>query len=342
MSPIAIVRAVHFAATLLVAGAFAFRLLMVREADGGRVAEPVRADIGRWLHGAAGSSVTVALLSWFAWLALVAATMNGGSLAQALAPQVLWTVITQTTFGHVWTLRFLLAAFIALQLFWRRGRTVTEVLEIDGGAAAALLLVSLAWAGHAVGTEGALRPWHLAADALHLLAAGLWLGALVPLFVVLGRARTRATPAWHTFATSATRRFSSIGMVAATALLASGAASAWLLVGSVAALTATVYGLLVSAKAMLFVLILLVAAVNRFSLTPALQSQVESRSAGALRALWRNVILELVMGAAILLIVGEVGTLPPAAHQHGGDTMQMHMHLSHPGADDDEHSAASH
>ena len=47
--------------------------------------------------------------------------------------------------------------------------------------------MTLAWAGHAVGTERSVRPFHLTADALHLLGAGLWLGALVPLLLVLGR-----------------------------------------------------------------------------------------------------------------------------------------------------------
>jgi len=46
------------------------------------------------------------------------------------------------------------------------------------GAAA---VAALAWAGHAGATQGGQGEIHVVADALHLLAASAWLGALVPL-----------------------------------------------------------------------------------------------------------------------------------------------------------------
>jgi len=100
-----------------------------------------------------------------------------------------------------------------------------------GACSAAGVLVSLAWAGHAIGTETSMRPIHVAADSLHLLGAGLWLGALAPLLFVLARARATPAREWHALAASATRRFSTLGMFAVDALAMTGLINAWLLVG---------------------------------------------------------------------------------------------------------------
>ena len=51
------------------------------------------------------------------------------------------------------------------------------------------MLASLAWAGHGAATPGAAGDLHLAADVLHLLAAGLWLGTLPPLVLLLAEVR---------------------------------------------------------------------------------------------------------------------------------------------------------
>jgi len=44
-----------------------------------------------------------------------------------------------------------------------------------------MLLVSLAGVGHSQIEEGAAGAVHVVSDAAHLLAAGAWLGGLVPL-----------------------------------------------------------------------------------------------------------------------------------------------------------------
>ena len=60
-------------------------------------------------------------------------------------------------------------------------------------------------------------------------------------------------------------------------------------------------------------LMLVLAAVNRFSLTP--QLAVPSGNEGeALRKLTRNSVVEIALGLAIFAIVGVLGTLHPAIH----------------------------
>jgi putative copper resistance protein D len=322
-----VVRAIHIGATVLVAGAFAFQFLIVRHSREDAWATSIRSELGGWLRLSAGWGVAIVLLSWLLWLSLVAASMSASSLGQALRIDVLRTVLSQTTFGYVWMLRFSLMVLLGLELLWRRRRAGDDsaALGFAGALIAASLLVSLAWAGHAVGTERSLRPLHLTADALHLLGAGLWLGALVPLFFVLNRARTAQTQAWSAAAARATTAFSTLGLFAVVTLFVTGVINAWLLVGSVSALVDTSYGQLVSAKLALFVAIVLIAAVNRLRLAPRLQLEDWQRSAAALDWLWRNVILELALGAIIVAIVGVLGTTPPSLHEHGSDMHHMHV-----------------
>jgi copper resistance protein D len=233
---------------------------------------------------------------------------------------VLRTVLAQTNFGHVWMLRFALILLLLSGLLPRaRATGERPALSVVGAVAAALLLVDLAWASHAVGAEKSVRPLHLAVDALHLLGAGLWLGALVPLVFVLRRARGERAE-WMAVAATATRRFSRLGMVAVAALLLTGLVNAWLLVGSVAALFASAYGQLVAAKLVLFAVIILIACFNRLWLAPRLDGSGRG-GATAVDRLARNATVELVLGAIIIAIVGLLGTLPPSAHRH---ELQMH------------------
>jgi putative copper resistance protein D len=331
MDVMVVIRTIHMAATVLTAGAFAFRFLVVHRAIAEEPAKPARKEIERWLRLAAGWGVSLALVSWLIWLALVAASMSGSALTQSLNAEVLRTVLTRTNFGQVWMLRFALMVLLGGELLRarRRGRAADEpALGPLGALLAAGLLVTPAWAGHAVGTERSVRPFHLTADALHLLGAGLWLGALVPLLAVLDRARTSSAQAWHALAATATRRFSTLGVFAVVTLLLTGLINAWFLVGSLPALIDTPYGRLVSTKLALFVIIVSIAAVNRLKLTPRLTTDGKwddmSQSASALERLWRNVIAEICLGATILAIVGGLGTTPPSFHEHGPS--QHHMH----------------
>ncbi|MGE5117383.1 MAG: CopD family protein [Betaproteobacteria bacterium] len=163
---------------------------------------------------------------------------------------------------------------------------------------------------------------HVGIDALHLLGAGAWLGALVPLLLVVGRASATSEPAWHALAAQATRRFSALGLFSVLLLLVSGVLNAAWLVGGWTALGTTPYGRLVSAKIVLFALVIAIAAVNRLVLTPRLA--MPAAAYGAMQALRRNVVAELVIGITIIAVVGVLGVTPPSAHEHMGGRQAMH------------------
>jgi putative copper resistance protein D len=257
-----------------------------------------------------------------AWLVLVAAGMSGLPLADAWRPAVLSVVLEQTRFGHVWLIRLGLLLLLLCHLAWaRRGRAPSESRPTTIGIAlAACVLVSQVWAGHA--TAAPLS--HIAADAVHLLAATLWAGCLLPLLAVLARARVGAG-GWSMLAVSAVRRFTGVGVFGVAALMVTGVINGRMMVGSLQALSTTLYGQLVAAKIILFAAMVALAAINRFWLAPRLDSGPPQASAAA-RGLWRNVAAELALVAGIFAMVGVLGGSQPPAHEPGvGMPMQHDM-----------------
>jgi putative copper resistance protein D len=98
-------------------------------------------------------------------------------------------------------------------------------------------------------------------------------------------------------------------------ILATGIVNAWILVGSLHALIVTEYGRLLMLKVTLFAAMLMIAAANRFWLTPRLASASGSEAQlKALHQLTRNSMIELALGLMIFAIVGVLGMLHPALH----------------------------
>lgn len=241
------------------------------------------------------------LVSGLLWLAVEAARMSGLAPAQALNREMLGTVVAQTSFGRVWIVRLALAAALGATLLVSRRRAA---LDAASAVLAAGLLASLAWAGHAAAERGGDRLVHLSADAVHLLAAGAWVGALLPLAHVLAHAPSLE------FAERTTRRFSIMGLTCVAALALTGVTSAWYTVGSVPALFGTDYGRLLLAKLALFAAMIALAAANRLRWTPRLRAP----DGLPLRRLRRNALAETGLALAVLGIVGTLGITVPALH----------------------------
>jgi putative copper resistance protein D len=221
----------------------------------------------------------------------------------------------QTDFGRDWVARFVLASVLAaafVPLLSPQRRPSPGIKAIATTAAAALV-GSLAWAGHAIGGQGIEGILHPAADVLHLMAAAAWVGALVPLALLLQEAgRTADSLA---VARTATLRFSTLGIASVATLLVTGLVNSWYLVGNLAALVGTDYGRLLIAKVVVFFVMVAIAAVNRLRLTPRIVQDTNLAEAQrAVRQLRRNAAIEAAAGAAVIGIVAVLGTTPPAAH----------------------------
>ena len=296
-APLVATRAVHFAATAITVGDVMFRTVIAAPVVRSEGAASVTAPTlwVSWL------GLGVAVISSAIWLMLQAASMSGLPFDEAMSADVLSTVINETQFGLVTTLRAGLAICLAACLVYDR----MAIARWLGFAAAVAFAASLAWSGHAGSTTGEVGYLHLAADALHLAATAAWIGGLASLILFLAAAgRKKAI----SLARDVVRRFSIMGMVSVATLLLTGFINAAILVGSVHALVVTEYGRLLLLKLVLFALMLVLAVVNRLVLTPRLAGR------GALRWLTRNSTVELALGLAILTIVGMLGTMHPAIH----------------------------
>lgn len=288
-------RLVQYAAAAVLFGLPAFRLYGLRT--------PARAAEGRLLAATAMALPLGALLA----LARQAAGMTGDPAAAA-DPSAWWDVATATQVGHA--LGFRVAAGLAcLAILLRAGRS--DVPWRSQALVAGAAMASFAWSGHGAAGEGPVGAVQLIADVVHLLAAGLWLGALAGLGLAAASAEFR-TPPGRAALTAALEGFSGIGSALVAALLATGLVNGWILVtpAGFPGLLQTVYGVLLAAKLGLFAAMLACAALNRFRLTPALRAAAGD-GAQALTPLRASLFVETVCGAGVLALVAVFGLLAP-------------------------------
>jgi putative copper export protein/mono/diheme cytochrome c family protein len=307
------VRAVHLASLVLLAGSLSFTAFVFDPALGKRDDGIDAAALRQRLALLVWASLALGVISGLFWLILEARSMSGKPLADVFAQGLLGTVLTRTRFGHDWELRGFLAAplvlCLVLALRRRRSNIAAGALRVSLTLSAAELAM-IAGAGHAIADAAWLGRLHLVGDGLHLLAAGAWLGALLPLVMLL--AHCGKDDRWLAVTRSATTRFSLLGIASVSVLLATGIVNSWFLVDGTPSLLGTTYGQLLLGKIALFIAMVTIAAINRLRLTPRLLSTIAPGA--ALRALRRNALAETVLGLGVLLLVGALGTTPPALH----------------------------
>jgi copper resistance protein D len=303
------VRFIHFAAAMAAFGIGAFQLYAFAD---NVASNPARAELERTLARAMTASAVLALLSALAMVPCVAAEMAAMPDA-ALNPVILRVVLLATEFGHVWCLHLGFAvALLALCLLPRRRGQIAAAT-----AAALLLLVSLGWVGHAVMDMGGVAV-HAVCQMVHLAAAGIWLGGLLPLGVLLRRVARPEGGSYILLARTALPHFSQMGYMAVALVALTGLVNSVFLVGSFTALVATPYGRLLIVKLVLFAAMVGLALLNRFRLAPKLRDPATPHL--PLRALCRSVAAEQALGLAILAVVAILGTWEPGIHL----TTKMH------------------
>ncbi len=214
------------------------------------------------------------------WLVLQAMQIDDPSTplaSLALVVQVAWV-------GHVALLR---AAFWLVSLCVARWSPGWAILP----AAVALGLHGAV--GHA---EASDDPTLQGSMVLHLLAAGAWLGGLLPLRLALkGRAPRRVA-----------ERFAHLGTVCVAVIGVTAIVQSAALTGGLPGLVGTQYGQMLLVKLTLFLLLVALAAQNRFVLTPRLDVDAT--------ALNRSLGFEAVMALVLLGAAALLSSLPPGAH----------------------------
>jgi copper transport protein len=178
---------------------------------------------------------------------------------------------------------------------------------------ALLVAASFALSGHAAtsGPAWITRP----ALMLHALGAAYWMGGFAPLLVAL-----RRLPRENTLVLL--RAFSAGAVVAVACLLLAGVVLAALQVRTPGALVTTDYGRLLLLKLALVVLLLVLGALNRLVLTPALE-----RRAQAIAGLRRTIGADLALAAGVVALTAGLGSVPPPRAL--AEQAAAHAHASH-------------
>lgn len=290
----AVLRGLHLAASLSLLGTVGFIGWMLPAAV--NLTHTLRRRLTRlwWASG------LIALLAGGVWFILQAAAIAGAETLADLR-DALPLVALDTRFGNVVLTRLgLLAVASVLPLILGASRR----LPIDLALCLAGIALGLqGFIGHAGATAGAVGEGLVLSEALHLLAAGIWLGALLPLWISL----RFLTPAQ---AALVCERFSPIGLGCVLLLAGTGVAQGLELIGSLPALLGTRYGHIAVLKITLFLCALVLAALNRLWLTDRLIAGVPT----ARRHLQASVILETCTGLAIVTAAAFMASSPPAAH----------------------------
>ena len=110
------------------------------------------------------------------------------------------------------------------------------------------------------------------------------------------------------------RRFSGSSLIAVAAMASTGLVNSIFMIGSFRALLTSAYGQILISKLFLFFVMIGFGAVNLFLLKPRIAVDLRAGQIlekNALRSLIRNVLWEIGLGTAVVLIVGLLGTTPP-------------------------------
>jgi copper resistance protein D len=284
-----VVRFAHFVSAMFLFGTSAFLAFLAPPS--------LRASLGRPLERLLVTAAFLAATTAVLWLLLEGGEMGNG-WSDAVNPDVLGDVIRNTQFGQIWLCRLLLAIVLIVTALWRYSESRAVVAILSG-----FFLASLGLVGHAAMWDGAAGIIERTNQGLHLTAAGFWLGALAPLVICLGRF---ADPAFKTDAALALRRFSGLGHFAVALVLMTGVINTFMILRRAPTDFSSAYQACLAAKIVTVAAMILLALYNRYILVPRLGAP-----SGALAALRRNTIVEMLLGALVLALVSAFATFEP-------------------------------
>jgi putative copper resistance protein D len=254
------------------------------------------------------------------WFWAVTAEMAGTTLIGALDRASWSPVLFETRFGLVCQVRLGLLALLGALAgsFFHADRLPPRsaaAIKVITSLNAAALLASVSWTGHAGAATGAVFPWLLIADSVHLLAGTIWPTGLLFFAWILSSGLIPDQPAPLPLIAAITQRFALVSLAAVVMIALTGSIEAWIIVRSVRALVTTSYGQVLCLKLATFAAMLGFAVWNRFQLLPRLHhvedETATARATVALRQLRRFVRIEVTLAAGIISIVALLGTLAP-------------------------------
>lgn len=261
------------------------------------------ATIGR-LAGV--SLIATALLRLIAQLV----AMYGG--ADALDTNLIIAMLDRTIWGWSWMTQLVLAVVAIIGFHMARNGASNEEKAAKSRrgwalAAIATLLVAFtpAFSGHAASSQ--LPGLATAADGLHVIGAGGWLGSLFVLVTIgIPSAMTLDPQERGPAVADLVNAFSPTALGFAGILVSTGIFSAWLHVGTFPALWNTTYGKTLLVKLATLSIVVLLGAYNWLRMKPALG---DMNSATHLK---QSASMELAMGLMVLIVTAVLVGMPTA------------------------------
>ncbi|MFJ5714861.1 copper resistance CopC/CopD family protein [Neobacillus sp. NPDC093127] len=248
------------------------------------------------------TSFVALFLSILLSLPLEATIESGLPWNEVLSFQFLENIIVNTTYGQTWIFQgaIILTLGLITSFIWMAEATKRIILWVCFCLGAGLLLTKALTSHAATQTNPLLA---ISMDFFHLLAASVWVGSLIA-FVALLPLRKNPETKENFFLMI--KRFSKWGIILVLLLTLTGVFGSLLHVPNASTLIQTDYGKVLSSKVILFLLMLILAAVNFIK-------GKRAKNKGLKVSLWG----ELSIGLVILVLSVVLTNLPTAMQSPG-------------------------
>jgi copper transport protein len=281
------------------------------------------------------SARRIVLLSWLSLAALIitalaalmlqTSTVFDKNIVESLQPSLMSQVIMRTGFGGSWLMELTAIAALLIIVFLLSLRIKHKpsghhlVLWWAGLAAAAILLLSPAWTGHAAAVA---KEYRLAVpiDWLHMVAGAFWIGGLFHLALTMPTSLSQLDKRQRLHVLHAVIPvFTRLAIVSTVLIVLTGVYNSWIHVDSFQALWSTAYGKTLSLKVLLVLPMLVLGGINTFVIHPR-TSRVIQKDEGADasdpsaldKSFYRSVGIEAAFGCLVLLVASVLVFLTPA------------------------------
>lgn len=300
-------RWLDFVALIMVVGAAAFTLLVLPKVGVQNDADQVADFDSRVTRRAAqlGLVAGVVFLIASVWRLCAEHAVVGGNVGMGTLLHSFW--------GHVWIAQFVVAVIVCITFALARASRRGSGVWLTTAIAVVVLAATPAFSGHAIAAPGN-RIVSVVLDAIHVVAAGGWLGGLLVLAIVgvptaLSAGGTADAPGGLSLVARLVNAFSPLALFFAGFVVASGVIAAWMRVGSFNALFHSTYGTVLLIKLGLVVLVLAGGAFNWLRMRGALAHRTTGQSAvGSFR---RSAWLELTAGALVIAATAVLVAIQP-------------------------------
>lgn len=302
-------RWLNFVALLVAIGAAAFALLVVPRVGERNDADEV-AEFGRRATQRAarlGLVAGIVFLIAAIWRLYAEHAVIGGDVGMGTLLSAFW--------GRVWIAQFVVGVIVCIAFAAARTARRGSWIWLITGIVVVVLAVTPAFSGHAIAAPGN-RVVSVALDAIHVIAAGGWLGGLLVLAIV-GVPTALSTGSGDgnggvSLVSRLVNAFSPMALVFAGFVAASGVVAGWMRVGSFAGLFHSTYGTVLLIKLAFVALVLAGGAFNWRRMRRALAQETAGQPAvGSFR---RSAWFELIAGVLVIAATAILVATPPPVH----------------------------